>query len=1363
MGCPCDDDLSCESGACAATDGGRICVDPCVDSCPAGFECTRAGTGPDEVFLCLPRFAKLCQPCNDHNDCEVVEANRPARCITNGTQGSFCGAGCVADGDCPDGYLCEERNVGLRALESQCVPADGVCSCNAIGAAQGMGTRCERSNEIGTCSGMRKCTEEGLSECSAIFAEEERCDGMDNDCNGEIDDVGANRPCSVANEHGVCEGKATCYGGRELCDAPEPQAEVCDGVDSDCDGQTDEGTCDDGVSCTMDSCNAAAGQCVQTPMPELCDDANECTEDHCDGRLGCVHEPRPGHPCDDGSHCTDDDTCRGATCEGVARPGCCAANEDCDDGNECTLEACDTATGACVFERDRMEGLPCDADGDGCTVGDQCSGAVCLPGLPADCPDDASGCTVLGCVSTAHDEYRCESTPRPAGTVCSDGDACTSGDTCDGAGACVGGAVDADCCHDDAACDDLNPCTEDRCDPELARCAHDPVEDGARCDADGDGCTTGDSCSAGVCTPGTHADCGPGDDPCRPESCVSQGPDSYRCDVSAFAVGEPCDDRNPCTSGSACDSAGECTGGTERDCQAEAGGTCLRAFCDPLDGGCVSVTADDGTWCDDGEPCTMDDLCVVGSCMGGRDVCVAERISTGPYAGEPPRLASLGGGRYVTLWQGTPTIPFVRLRRTADDGSREDEEELVDRGDGNAFGTRIAVDASGRYLVALRSSVNASVRLYDRAGRLVAQNSFPLPAPEGQSPPGNGENGALIPLVFSDGSWGLVSTYSIGKDAKTVIVLMGDDLVPGAPVDLGIDYWNGKPNYMDAVVSSDGQSFWVVSVTGVTIVKVQRFAQNGTALSGPYSGGKSQATRGVGIAALPGNAAVFVWSTCGTAAEPCWHKTYGTVLGSDGKLKHFVHVTPTSATVKHRYPRVDSFSDGTFVMVYQDDTQSEDTSVVVVELYSSSGQLLSEDEVSVDWSGVQLTPDVAVLSETDYVVALRDGAGHVWTRRMRRDGVPWTGRVERGVDANSGFSQRAPSAGSTKAGDVLVAWEGPNVPGGDEDILARLFDAAGVPKGDAVNLSGNDNIRQAHPSVAGHDDGFVVVWDERDESGSPKTVGARLDAAARVVQGPFVVQEESYAIERRSHVDARPDGSFVVAWTAHSQGKPYGLARAFGADGQARGPASVVVDPHEAGNEGTLHVAAHPTRDEVVVAHDFVHGGETLMRLTRFNAHLQPVAGPVSLGSIFGSYHSVDVGENDRVVACWVLEDATVDLYCQIFDYEALTPIGDRFAAPGDAKSNQTSPRVAWMPDGTFAAAWTDSEADGDGSALLVRAFNGAGAPRDPRRTANRSWTGDQSLGFFLPVGLNRLWVGWTDTGLGPDRPQVRYRVLQRF
>ena len=256
MGCPCDDDLSCESGACAATDGGRICVDPCVDSCPAGFECTRAGTGPDEVFLCLPRFAKLCQPCNDHNDCEVVEANRPARCITNGTQGSFCGAGCVADGDCPDGYLCEERNVGLRALESQCVPADGVCSCNAIGAAQGMGTRCERSNEIGTCSGMRKCTEEGLSECSAIFAEEERCDGMDNDCNGEIDDVGANRPCSVANEHGVCEGKATCYGGRELCDAPEPQAEVCDGVDSDCDGQTDEGTCDDGVSCTMDSCNA---------------------------------------------------------------------------------------------------------------------------------------------------------------------------------------------------------------------------------------------------------------------------------------------------------------------------------------------------------------------------------------------------------------------------------------------------------------------------------------------------------------------------------------------------------------------------------------------------------------------------------------------------------------------------------------------------------------------------------------------------------------------------------------------------------------------------------------------------------------------------------------------------------------------------------------------------------------------------------------------------------------------------------------------------------------------------------------------------------------------------------------------------
>lgn len=72
----------------------------------------------------------------------------------------------------------------------------------------------------------------------------EICNGMDDDCDGAIDDgnPGGDQDCAVEGQQGLCaEGTSRCDNGQVVCDQTVfPTTEVCDGFDNDCDGVTDE-------------------------------------------------------------------------------------------------------------------------------------------------------------------------------------------------------------------------------------------------------------------------------------------------------------------------------------------------------------------------------------------------------------------------------------------------------------------------------------------------------------------------------------------------------------------------------------------------------------------------------------------------------------------------------------------------------------------------------------------------------------------------------------------------------------------------------------------------------------------------------------------------------------------------------------------------------------------------------------------------------------------------------------------------------------------------------------------------------------------------------------------------------------------
>jgi Putative metal-binding motif len=357
--------------------GGLSCNTGQQGVCLAGTTSCTAGS-----IVCNRNVDPTAESCDGlDNDCNGVADNgNPGGGLVCSTgQLGVCSAGTTA---CTGGAVVCNRNINPGA--ESCDGLDNDCNGTADNGNPGGGLNCN-TGELGVCAaGTTSCTAGAIVCNRNTNPGTDSCDGLDNDCDGSTDEgnPGGGVSCNTGQLGACAAGTTSCTAGAIVCNRNNnPGTEVCDGIDNDCDGAIDEGNPGGGVNCATGqpgicsagttACSAGALVCNRNlnPVAEICDGL----DNNCDGAADNGN-PGGGVSCSTGQ-------------PGICNPGttaCTAGAIVCNRNQNPTSEVCDGLDNDCNGTVDN--GNP--GSGESCTTG---QAGVCSLGTTA-CSSGALVC-----------------------------------------------------------------------------------------------------------------------------------------------------------------------------------------------------------------------------------------------------------------------------------------------------------------------------------------------------------------------------------------------------------------------------------------------------------------------------------------------------------------------------------------------------------------------------------------------------------------------------------------------------------------------------------------------------------------------------------------------------------------------------------------------------------------------------------------------------------------------------------------------------------------------------------------------------------------------------------------------------------
>ena len=1278
-------------------------------------------------------------------------------------KGDPCGTGACANGE----VICDAAGTGLMCSTDggagfeSCDTIDNDCdgltdAADAEDLLAGDPQDCE--NQVGVCSGADKpvslCVDGSWQSCSGIEyaahhtayeANEASCDGFDNDCDDQIDEgfsvVGPDG--TMYTTVGEACGTGVCAGGLIQCTSTwtgitcdtwdQATAEVCDGLDNDCDGSTDEDEPDydgDGVA-----------DCVDTDDDNDGDpDTTDCQPQNADVYTGAVE-----------------------TCNGV--------DDNCASGTDEGFDDFDGDTFAdCVDTDDDADGDPDTTDCDDYNAAVYTGATEVCNGVDDDCDDPSQ--IDEGFDNYDGDDYADCVDPDD------DNDGSLDANDCEPLNELVHPAATEICDNIDNNCSSSTDkgCDDDEdgyCDDDMTVIEPAP----AVCPSGGGDCND----NSDQQNPGMHEICNGVDDDCDSLTDADDATDLLLYD------GRFCAKQNGVCAGAMAPAA---------RCVQSLVGAYWEACQDPADYTAHDGDYEqgvEGIW--DGRDNNCDGLVDEHLCDAGADgwdgceplVTGSDNVVTEFQVNQftddyqtYPDIAALGNGNVVVAWQsryqdgdnygvytriyteeGTPLTGEVRVNTyttgsqnnpvvaaTGDHGFVVAWESYGQDGSGDTVMARRFDDMAGplgdEFMVnttTYSSQSNPDVTGLEGGDFLIAWDS-----PDGSSDgiygqrfsasgqPFGGEfqlndystNAQYYPSVGAMPGGGFVVTWETSDrldttDDDSVIARIFDATGTGGDEIYVNDFTTGHQSRPTLAVDQHGEFLvtWYsnnqVGTSSSYDVFAKRYAADGTALTPELQ--INEYTTGLQylpVVTAQEDGSMFVsWTSNGP--DGSGYGVMGRFVGRWGAAMSDVQVINRYTASTQFSSEVTKLDDGAVAVAWASTGQDGSSYGVFAGIVNPPIFSL-DDEVRVNQftTSTQVTPDVAGLPSGAMAIVWsgdeQDGDGDgVFARAYSGDGAP---SVEFQVNQITTNGQYDPSVTLTVGGTMVVAWE--SKASGDYDVQLRRFGSGGA-LGDEARVNDTTTGSQVNPDVAAlSDGGFVVVWDDGSGAdGSYHGVFAKqYNPDGSEVSDEFQVNTYTNSQQADPAVAGLREGGFVVAWKSYAQ----------------------------------------------------LHGNYSLFA-QRYHPDGSPAGGEFAVSpAMTNSQQHADVAglADGGYVITWTTygQDGDVGgVYARQYDING-DPVTDEQQINTYTTGNQQISRVVGLRTGGYVIAWQSDGQDGSVDSTYMRRFDIDGAPIGPEQRVQPLADGAQPYVALAPLAGSAFVAAWdSDDGLlGESYEGIRAR-----